>query len=62
LSVDPNRPTSAPASLVLNGVLSSITTGAWNSEMRWNQFFCINYNYYGTNEYWNGGASLEYTN
>jgi hypothetical protein len=62
LSVDPNRPTSAPASLVLNGVLRSITTGAWNSEMRWNQFFCINYNYYGTNEYWNGGASLEYTN
>ncbi|AEE52959.1 SusD/RagB family nutrient-binding outer membrane lipoprotein [Haliscomenobacter hydrossis] len=61
LDEDPNRPTSAPASLILNGVLSNLTTGAWSLEQRWNQYWCINYNYYGTNEYWSGGASLDFT-
>jgi hypothetical protein len=61
LDVDPNRPTNAPASLILNGVLVNLTNSAWNPEQRWNQFWCINYNYYGTNEYWSGAANLDYT-
>ena len=61
LDIDPNRPTSAPASLILNGVLTNLTSGAWNQEQRWNQYWCINYNYYGTNEYWSGSASTDYT-
>ncbi|GAB3885514.1 SusD/RagB family nutrient-binding outer membrane lipoprotein [Spirosoma agri] len=64
LEQDPNRPTSAPASLVFNGVLNDMyfissggssndggNAGAWNSFQRYNQFYASNYNYYGTNEY-----------
>lgn len=61
LEVDPNRPTSAPASLILNGVLNNLYSSAWTQEQRWNQYWCINYNYYGTNEYWSGAASTDYT-
>jgi hypothetical protein len=61
LDVDPNRPTSAPPSLILNGVLLNMRSSAWNTTMRWNQYYCINYNYYGNNEYWSGAASLDYT-
>lgn len=61
LEADPNRPTTAPASLILTGVLENLRTSAWNSEMRWNQYYCINYNYYGTNEYWTGATSTDYT-
>jgi len=54
LEKDPNRAVNAPASLVLNGVLNdlySATGSPWGAEMRWNQFYCSNYNYYSTNEY-----------
>lgn len=61
LDIDPNRPTSSPANLILNGVLNNMRTGAWNPEHRWNQYWCINYNYYGTNEYWSGAADTDYT-
>jgi hypothetical protein len=61
LDVDPNRATSTPPSLIMNGVLLNMRAGAWNSPMRWNQYFCINYNYYGTNEYWSGSTDLDYT-
>lgn len=61
LDVDPNRATSTPPSLIMNGVLLNMRTGAWNNQMRWNQYFCINYNYYGTNEYWSGSADLDFT-
>jgi hypothetical protein len=54
LEKDPNRATTAPASLVFQGVLNDmygVTGGAWAGEQRWNQFYCSNYNYYSTNEY-----------
>ena len=54
LEKDPNRAITAPASLVLQGIEFDMyrNTGvAFSSEMRWNQFYAINYNYYGTNEY-----------
>lgn len=61
LQTDPNNPTSAPAYLVLQSVLSGIASGPgdiqpWGSVARWNQFFCRNYQYYGDNQYgWQGG-------
>jgi hypothetical protein len=54
LEKDPNRPVSAPASLVLNGILNdmySVTGSPWGSQQRYNQFYCSNYDYYATNEY-----------
>lgn len=54
LEKDPNRAVSAPASLVLQGIeynLYNNTGVPFSSEMRWNQFYAINYNYYGNNEY-----------
>lgn len=74
LEQDPNRPTSAPASLVLNGVLNDTYyissgggsndpggTGAWNSDQRYDQFYASNYNYYATNDYAWTTTGLDYT-
>ena len=55
LEKDPNRATSVPPNLILNGVLLDMTQKAFNPTMRWNQFYCCNYNYYGNQEYtWTG--------
>ena len=51
LEKNPNLPTSVPASLVLKDILSNMNEGAWNDVMRYNQFYCSNYNYYANNEY-----------
>jgi len=54
LELDSNRPVSVPASLVLQSVqfdLYNNTGRPFSAEMRWNQFYCSNYNYYATNEY-----------
>ncbi|GAB3570205.1 SusD/RagB family nutrient-binding outer membrane lipoprotein [Spirosoma luteolum] len=65
LEKDPNRPTSAPASLVFNGVLNDMYSatggGAWNDYQRWNQFYASNYNYYATNDYAWTTTGLNYT-
>jgi hypothetical protein len=59
LETNQNKPTTAPASLVLNGVLNDLYERPWSAEMRQNQFSCCNYNYYGTNEYW-ASATLNF--
>ncbi len=54
LEKDPNRPVNVPAALVLQGVEADMfnnTGRPFGAEMRWNQFYCSNYNYYATNEY-----------
>ncbi|WP_337042793.1 SusD/RagB family nutrient-binding outer membrane lipoprotein [Emticicia sp. 17c] len=54
LEKDPNRPVNVPASLVLQGVESDLANNTgrpFSAEMRWNQFYCSNYNYYANNEY-----------
>jgi Starch-binding associating with outer membrane len=61
LELNPNVPTSVPASLILAPALTSINEGAWNDVMRANQFYASNYAYYSTNEYTWGAASLRYT-
>lgn len=51
LEVNPNVPVSSPPNLVLNAVQNSFNERPWGKETRWNQFYTINYNYYGNNEY-----------
>src|SRR5688572_24958260 len=59
LETNPNKPTTAPASLVLNAVLNDVFERPWSLEHRQNQYWCCNYNYYGTNEYW-GSTTLSF--
>lgn len=65
LEQDPNRPTSAPASLVFNGVLNDMYDvaggGGWNESQRYDQFYASNYNYYATNDYAWTSTDLYYT-
>lgn len=57
---NPNQATSVPPSLVLTGVMNDMLEEPWSLEHRWNQFWCCNYNYYGTNEYSWTNASLKF--
>jgi hypothetical protein len=59
LEKNENKPNTAPPSLILNGVLNDLYERPWSLEHRQNQFWCCNYNYYGTNEYW-ASASLNF--
>lgn len=64
LEKDPNRATSAPASLVFQGVLNDmygVTGSPWGPEQRWNQFYASNYEYYSTNQYNWTTTSLNFT-
>lgn len=51
LEKDPNRPSSAPPSLIFSSVLDKMYRSPWSDVQKWNQFWCSNYNYYGTQEY-----------
>jgi hypothetical protein len=62
LEADPNRPTSVPANLILNGVLADINQSPFSSTQRWNQFYACNYAYYGDQQYtWTGVSYGTYT-
>jgi hypothetical protein len=61
LDKDPNRATQVTPDLVLNGVCNNMFMAPWGSVARFCQYNCCNYNYYGTQEYNWGGASLYYT-
>ncbi len=61
LEKDPNRPVSAPASLILGSVMNDMYRGPWSDIHKWNQFWCSNYNYYGTQEYNWTTTSFSYT-
>jgi Starch-binding associating with outer membrane len=55
LQNDPNRATSVPPGLILNGVLSDIYQSPFSPTQRWNQFYACNYAYYGDQQYtWSG--------
>ncbi|NJK95864.1 MAG: SusD/RagB family nutrient-binding outer membrane lipoprotein [Bacteroidales bacterium] len=51
LEKDPNRPTNVPPSLVFSSILDDLYREPWTDAQKWNQFWCSNYNYYGTQEY-----------
>jgi hypothetical protein len=64
--IDPNQPTTVTPNLILGTVLSDVSgTGSQGSlgginstgsVQQWNQYFCSNYGYYGTNIYsWTSG-------
>jgi hypothetical protein len=59
LEKNENKPNEVPPGLVLNGILNDMYERPWSLEHRQNQFWCCNYNYYGTNEYWSA-ASLNF--
>mgnify|MGYP000022225571 FL=1 len=64
LEFDSNRPVNVPASLVLQGIENSFFNDngrPFSAEMRWNQFYCSNYNYYANNEYTFGQMPNQYT-
>ena len=61
LEADPNRSTTVPPSLTLRGILKDMYNAPWSEEQRWNQYWCSNYNYYASNEYWGGSAGLRFT-
>ena len=67
LQVNPNRPTTVPASLILSKQLNDLSGGLggvepWGAVARYNQFFCRNYQYYGDNAYsWSSGPFSVYT-
>jgi hypothetical protein len=60
LEKNQNKPSEVPASLVLNGIMNDLYERPWGLEQRQNQFWCCNYNYYGTNEYWSTASFLPY--
>jgi hypothetical protein len=59
LEKNTNKPNAVSPGLVLNGVLNDLYERPWSVEHRQNQYWCCNYNYYGTNEYW-ASASLNF--
>jgi hypothetical protein len=62
LEQNPNKPSNVPASLIFRGVEKDMFADQepFKLEQRWGQFYCCNYNYYGTNEYWTR-ATFSYT-
>ncbi|QEC67124.1 SusD/RagB family nutrient-binding outer membrane lipoprotein [Panacibacter ginsenosidivorans] len=48
---NPNKPTSVPSSLLMNGILNDLYDGPAGMYERWSQYYCINYDYYGNNRY-----------
>lgn len=61
LSKNKNKPESAPASLVLNGILNDLYDAPNTLYERWSQYYCINYDYYGNNRYEFGEGTLYYS-
>ncbi|MBO9731706.1 MAG: SusD/RagB family nutrient-binding outer membrane lipoprotein [Chitinophaga sp.] len=58
-AINTNKPEKVPPSLVLGGVLADMNSDKpWSNVMRWNQFDCCNYNYYGDQRYDWGGADF----
>ena len=64
LEKDSNRAVQVPASLVLQTVEYNVLNDngrPFSAEMRWNQFYCSNYNYYANNEYNFGAMPNQYS-
>jgi hypothetical protein len=55
LAVNPNAPTTAPASLVFNGICNDINglydSAPWDDASQYAQYWCLNYEYYGNQNY-----------
>lgn len=51
LSVNENKPVNVPSSLLLNGIENSIFEPPYSDKEKWDQYFLINYDYYGNDRY-----------
>ena len=59
---NPNQPTSVPAYLLLRQIENNLMVFPAGDEDKFGQYTLSTYTYYGTNEYWNGSADLNYNN
>jgi Starch-binding associating with outer membrane len=59
-AVDPNKPVSVPAYLLLRQIESDIMVFPAGDEDKFCQYTLSSYTYYGLNEYWSGEANLQY--
>jgi Starch-binding associating with outer membrane len=57
-AVNPNAPVQAPAGLVLNKLMTDLYNNGggndqrpWGDASKYSQFWCVNYNYYGNQDY-----------
>lgn len=60
LNLNSNKPTSVPPSLLLNGILNNLYDEPAGDYEKWGQYFLINYDYYGNNQYTFGSGSDKY--
>jgi hypothetical protein len=51
LAINPNNPENVPASLVFTKVANDLNAGPWSTAHQYSQFWCINYEYYGNQNY-----------
>ena len=61
LNTNENKPTSVPASLLLNGVLNDLYDAPAGDYEKYSQYFLQNYDYYGNNRYDFGEGSNYYS-
>lgn len=61
LSVNTNKPSSVPPSLLLNGVLNSLYDAPGGQDEIVDQYYLYNYDYYGNNRYDFGAGSNYYS-
>src|SRR5690242_17575798 len=57
---NPNKPTTVPPSLLLNGILNTMYEGPFSQYERWDQYYLSNYEYYDNNRYDFGAGSNFY--
>lgn len=60
LNQNPNKPTAVPASLLFNGVVNAMYDAPTDYD-KTNQYFLINYDYYGNNRYDFGSGNTYYS-
>jgi hypothetical protein len=61
MNTNENKPSSVPASLLLNGILFNMYDAPSTMKERWCQYYCCNYDYYGNNRYDFGSGDNNYT-
>ena len=61
MNTNENKPSSVPASLLLNGILFNMYDAPSTMKERWCQYYCCNYDYYGNNRYDFASGDNNYT-
>ncbi len=51
LSLNENKPLNVPSSLLFTGIENSMFEAPYGQKEKWDQYFLINYDYYGNNRY-----------